>query len=124
MNRKLLAILFLLFSSFVRLSASGVPVEIIGNVPVTGPEFTLNPNPVNGAYFYVNLKFSETEYPDAVVIVNDILGKSVFTYVIKKSDFMEGRVRIGVMEALLDKGIYFIQVKSGEATKTLKLAIR
>jgi len=27
-------------------------------------------------------------------------------------------------DAMLDKGVYFLQVKSGDATKTLKLAIR
>jgi len=37
---------------------------------------------------------------------------------------MEGRVRISVMDANLDKGVYFLQIKSGDATKTQKLAIR
>ena len=37
---------------------------------------------------------------------------------------MEGRVRISVMDAKLDKGVYFLQIKSGDATKTQKLAIR
>jgi hypothetical protein len=48
----------------------------------------------------------------------------VYSYVIKKSDYIEGKVKIGVMDALLDKGVYFIQVKSGDYTKTLKLEIR
>ncbi len=56
--------------------------------------------------------------------MNDVLGKFVYSYVIKKSDYAEGKVRIGVMDALLDKGVYFIQLKSGDFTKTLKLAIR
>ena len=68
--------------------------------------------------------FSETDFPDAVILVNDVLGKVVYSYVIRKSDYAEGRVKIGVMDALLDKGIYFIQLKSGDYTKTLKLAIR
>lgn len=89
-----------------------------------GPDFSLNPNPVNGSHFYVNLNFSESEFPNAVILVNDVLGKVVYSYVIKKSDYMEGKVKIGVMDALLDKGVYFIQVKSGDYTKTLKLAIR
>lgn len=100
------------------------PPGVENPVLIGGPDFTLNPNPVNGSYFYVNLKFSETDFPDAVILVNDVLGKVVYSYVIRKSDYAEGRVKIGVMDALLDKGIYFIQLKSGDYTKTLKLAIR
>ena len=124
MIRKLLAIFLLVSIASLKAEYVSVRTEDNGSLTVGGPEFTLNPNPVNGAYFYINLKFEETEHPDAVVIINDVLGKTVFSYVIKKSDYLEGRVRIGVMEASLDKGIYFIQLKSGEQSKTLKLAIR
>ena len=68
--------------------------------------------------------FSDTEFPDAGIIISDVLGKVVFTHGIKQSDFMEGKVRISVMDANLDKGVYFLQIKSGDNTKTLKLAIR
>jgi len=125
MNRKLLAIFF--FFSSLSLVASTPSIhfnEEVNPVLTGGPEFSLNPNPVNGSYFYVNLNFSEVEFPNSVILVNDVLGKVVYSYVIKKSDYMEGKVKIGVMDALLDKGVYFIQVKSGDYTKTLKLAIR
>ena len=89
-----------------------------------GPSFSITPNPVNGSYFNVNLNFSDTEFPDAGIIISDVLGKVVFTHGLKQSDFMEGKVRISVMDANLDKGVYFLQIKSGENTKTLKLAIR
>lgn len=124
MIRKLLVLFFLLFSFGLHAESLSTPPVIDNPVLAGGPEFTLNPNPVNGSYFYVNLKFTEAEFPDAVILVNDVLGKVVYSYVIKKSDYSEGKVRIGVMDALLDKGVYFIQLKSGDFTKTLKLAIR
>ncbi len=124
MIRKLLTLFFFLFSLSLNAETLSTPPGVENPVLAGGPDFTLNPNPVNGSYFYVNLKFSETEFPDAVILVNDVLGKVVYSYVIRKSDYVEGRVRIGVMDALLDKGIYFIQLKSGDYTKTLKLAIR
>lgn len=124
MIRKLLVLFFLLFSFGLHAESLLTPPVIDNPVLAGGPDFTLNPNPVNGSYFYVNLKFTEAEFPDAVILVNDVLGKVVYSYVIKKSDYSEGKVRIGVMDALLDKGVYFIQLKSGDFTKTLKLAIR
>lgn len=96
------------------------PAEVAGQ----GPTFTLNPNPVTGSYFYVNLQFTEAQYPDAVIIVNDVLGKVVYSYPIRKSDYTTGQVRIDLGDAMLDKGVYFLQIKSGDSTKTLKLAIR
>jgi hypothetical protein len=89
-----------------------------------GPSFSITPNPVNGSYFNVNLNFSDMDFPDAGIIISDVLGKVVFTHGLKQSDFMEGKVRISVMDANLDKGVYFLQIKSGDNTKTLKLAIR
>ncbi len=124
MIRKLLVLFFLLFSYNLHATSLSTPPVFDNPVLAGGPDFTLNPNPVNGSYFYVNLKFTEAEFPDAVILVNDVLGKVVYSYVIKKSDYSEGKVRIGVMDALLDKGVYFIQLKSGDFTKTLKLAIR
>ncbi|MFM6953028.1 MAG: T9SS type A sorting domain-containing protein [Bacteroidota bacterium] len=96
------------------------PADVAGQ----GPTFTLNPNPVTGSYFYVNLQFTEAQYPDAVIIVNDVLGKVVYSYPIRKSDYTTGQVRIDLGDAMLDKGVYFLQIKSGDTTKTLKLAIR
>jgi len=89
-----------------------------------GPTFTINPNPVSGTFFYVNLNFTEAQYPEAVIIINDILGKVVFSYPIRKSDYATSQIRVDLSDAMLDKGVYFLQVKSGDATKTLKLAIR
>lgn len=96
------------------------PADVAGQ----GPTFTLNPNPVTGSYFYVNLQFTEAQYPDAVIVVNDVLGKVVYSYPIRKSDYATGQVRIDLGDAMLDKGVYFLQIKSGDSTKTLKLAIR
>jgi hypothetical protein len=93
-------------------------------VSVAGPSFSLTPNPVTGTHFYVNFAFSEAQYPEAGIIINDVLGKTVYSYGLTKNDYASGRIRIDVADALLDKGVYFVQVKSGDATKTLKLAIR
>lgn len=122
---KRLALLFFILVglSFRSVSAALPPVsedELVAG----GPSFTLTPNPVSGSYFSVNLDFSYSEYPDAAIIISDVLGKTVYFQGLKQSDFMEGRVRISVMDANLDKGVYFIQIKSGDATKTQKLAIR
>ncbi len=120
---KSLLILLCFAASSVVNASSVLPFyddEINGNVP----NFSITPNPVNGSYFNVNLNFSDTEFPDAGIIISDVLGKVVFTHGIKQSDFMEGKVRISVMDANLDKGVYFLQIRSGDNTKTLKLAIR
>ncbi|MFZ9969853.1 MAG: T9SS type A sorting domain-containing protein [Bacteroidia bacterium] len=99
---------------------SDPPVEVNGG----GPSFTLNPNPVTGSYFYVNLLFDEVEFPNAVITINDVLGKAVFVHAIKSADFAAGRVRISTQDAMIQNGVYFVQVKSGDTTRTLKLAIR
>ncbi len=120
---KSLLILLCFAASSVVNASSVLPFyddEINGNAP----NFSITPNPVNGSYFNVNLNFSDTEFPDAGIIISDVLGKVVFKHGIKQSDFMEGKVRISVMDANLDKGVYFLQIKSGDNTKTLKLAIR
>jgi hypothetical protein len=102
MKRIFLVILILACAYLRPVSAALPPVsgdELLGG----GPSFTITPNPVSGSYFSLNLDFSYNEYPDAAA---------------------EGRVRITVMDANLDKGVYFLQIKSGDATKTQKLAIR
>lgn len=121
---KSILLMFVVFTTFSVGSANNVMPfsddEIAGKVP----NFSITPNPVNGSYFNVNLSFSDAEFPDAGIIISDVLGKVVFTYGLKQSDFMEGKVKISVMDANLDKGVYFLQIKSGDSTKTLKLAIR
>lgn len=89
-----------------------------------GPLFSINPNPVTGSYFTVNIRFSDSQFPDAAILVNDVLGKIVYSYTIRKTDYATGQIRIDLDEAKLDKGLYFVQIKSGSSTKTLKLAIR
>jgi hypothetical protein len=91
---------------------------------VSGPGFTLNPNPVNGAFFDVNLDFTEAEYPSTIINITNVLGQVVWGYQLKHVDFVNGKVRIYLDDAKLDKGVYFVQLTSGEATKTLKLAVR
>lgn len=118
--------MFFLFLVLFVSSAEAVvrPNYIPADPTSQGPAFTLNPNPVTGSYFYVNLQFTEAQHPDAIIVVNDVLGKVVYSYPIRKSDYSTGQVRIDLGDALLDKGVYFLQVKSGDSTKTLKLAIR
>ena len=100
-------------------------LKATGDEPsVGGPTFRLTPNPVNGSFFHVSLDFNANEYPDAGIIISDVLGKTVYFQTLKQSDFAEGRVRISVMDANLDKGVYFLQIKSGDTSKTQKLAIR
>ncbi len=89
-----------------------------------GPLFSINPNPVTGSYFTVNIRFTDSQFPDAAILVNDVLGKIVYSYTIRKSDYSTGQIRIDLDDAKLDKGLYFVQIKSGSSTKTLKLAVR
>ena len=117
-------ILFVMVSLALRPVHAAQPPHFEGDMLGGGPSFTLTPNPVSGSYFSVNLDFSYSEFPDAAIIISDVLGKTVYFQGLKQSDFMEGRVRISVMDANLDKGVYFLQIKSGDATKTQKLAIR
>jgi hypothetical protein len=115
----------ILFVSMAGIAAAHATPVTDPPVTVTGgPEFTLNPNPVTGSYFYVNLMFSEIEYPNAVIMINDVLGKAVFVQSIKSADFSAGKVRISTVDAMIQNGVYFVQVKSGDNTRTLKLAIR
>ena len=63
MNRKLLAIFFF-FTSLTLVASTPlnhVNEEVNPVLSIVGPEFSLNPNPVNGSYFYVNLNFSEVD---------------------------------------------------------------
>lgn len=101
-------------------SGPGTP----GAVLAGGPSFTLNPNPVNGSVFYINLEFTEAEFPDTKIIITNVLGQVVYQAPVRKTEFAVGKVRIDLAEARLDKGVYFVQVTSGEFTKTQKLAVR
>lgn len=91
---------------------------------IGGPGFTLNPNPVTGSYFFINLEFSEAEFPNAKVTITNVLGQAVYVAPIRKTEFATGKIRIELADAKLDKGVYFVQVSSGDNTKTLKLAVR
>lgn len=92
--------------------------------PTNGPEFTINPNPVSGTYFFVNLGFNATQFPAASINITNVLGQVVYTYPLREVDFTNGNVRIELSDAKIDKGVYFVQIKSGESTKTQKLAVR
>jgi hypothetical protein len=109
------------------------PVASMAHTPVTcaaspalgpGPSFTLNPNPVSGSFFYINLNFTEADFPDTRLVITNVLGQVVFTTSVKKTEFSLGRIRVELSDVKLDKGVYFVQLKSGESTKTQKLAIR
>jgi Secretion system C-terminal sorting domain len=98
---------------------------VTADVPTTnGPSFTISPNPVTGGYFYINLTFSETEYPNTQINITNVLGQVVFSYPLKHIDFANKQVRVDLDVAKLDKGVYFVQLKSDEYTKTQKLAVR
>jgi hypothetical protein len=101
-------------------NGSGVAVSAVS----PGPNFTLNPNPVTGSYFFINLGFKETEYPEAKITITSVLGQVVYTAPVRKTEFATGSVRIDLADARLSKGMYFVQVSSGDNTKTLKLAVR
>lgn len=89
-----------------------------------GPEFTLNPNPVNGSYFYVDFNFTEKQFSGVSIIITNVLGQVIYTYPVTKADYANGRVRIELADAKLDKGVYVVQLKSGDQTKTQRLAVR
>lgn len=89
-----------------------------------GPNFTLNPNPVTGSYFTINFGFKESEFPDTKITITSVLGQVVYTAPVRKTEFATGAARIELADARLSKGMYFVQLSSGESTKTLKLAVR
>ncbi len=121
---KSILFVFICFASTAIVNANTIYTFGDDEITTRVPNFSITPNPVNGSYFNVNLSFSDSEFPDAGIIISDVLGKVVYTYGLKQSDFMEGKIKVSVMDANLDKGVYFLQIKSGENTKTLKLAIR
>ena len=114
--KKIATVIFALVSALAALKADA-PV-------VSGPGFTMSPNPVTGTVFFVNLDFSQTEYPNSVLHITNVLGQVVFSYTLKPIDFENHQIRSDVSDAKLDKGVYFGQLKSGEYRKTQKLAIR
>lgn len=89
-----------------------------------GPPFNITPNPVVGNYFNIDLNFKSTEFPKAVIVITNVLGQTVYTHAVTASDYANGFVKIGIAESKLSKGIFLVQVKSGEANKTLRLVIR
>lgn len=115
--KRIATLIILLIPLFLSTARADGPVSV-------GPDFTLNPNPVNGAFFDINLDFTESQYPNVVINITNVLGQVVYGYQLKHVDFINGKVRIELSEAKLDKGVYFVQLKSGELTKTLKLAVR
>lgn len=88
------------------------------------PGFSISPNPVVGNTFAIQLNFTQGEFPQARLSISNVLGQMVYAYSIKKVDYDNSFVRIDVSETKLEKGVYFVQIKSGEASKTVKLAIR
>ncbi|MBL7811701.1 MAG: T9SS type A sorting domain-containing protein [Bacteroidetes bacterium] len=121
--KSIVAILFLFLAPAAGF-ASGVYGGPAAPVAGPGPAFTLNPNPVNGNFFYVHFNFAESEFPDTRLIISNVLGQVVYTSPVKKTEFASGSIRIELSDAKLDKGVYFVQLKSGENTKTQKLAVR
>ena len=88
------------------------------------PSFKISPNPVSGNTFAIQLSFSQSEFPGARLSISNVLGQVVYKYSMKKVDYDNGYVIVDVSETKLEKGVYFVQIKSGEASKTVKLAIR
>jgi hypothetical protein len=88
------------------------------------PTFTVFPNPVSGNTFAINLTFTQSQFPNAQITLSNVLGQVVYRHAIKQEDYDNGAVRVDVSDARLEKGVYFVQIKSGETSKTVKLAIR
>lgn len=103
------------------LSAYPVPRDI---TPEPGPVFTLNPNPVTGSWFHINLAFSESDYPNAKFSISNVLGEVVYTAPIKKTEFAGAKVRVDIADLKLDKGVYFVQVSGGDKSRILRLVVR
>jgi len=125
--QKSIYIIVLLLSALASVPASAAPAPanpVAVSTLGPGPGFTLNPNPVTGSFFYVNLEFTESEFPHARIAITNVLGQVVYNAPIRKTEFATGKIRIELSDAKLDKGVYFVQVSSGENTKTLKLAVR
>lgn len=89
-----------------------------------GPAFTLNPNPVTGTWFHINLAFAESDYPNARFSISNVLGEVIYTAPIKKTEFAGAKVRVDIAELKLDKGVYFVQVFGGDKSKILRLVVR
>lgn len=124
MVRKLLLMLLLVLGGSVKtlsLSAEPIPFDL-GSDP--GPGFTLNPNPVTGTWFHINLGFSESDYPNARFTISNVLGEVIYTAPIKKTEFAGAKVRVDIAELKLDKGVYFVQVFGGDKSKILRLVVR
>ncbi len=90
----------------------------------TGPGFTIYPNPVNGSSFDINFSFNETEFPRVHLNIVNVLGQNVYSYNLVKLDYSNGKIHIDITDLRLNKGIYFVQLTSGESTRTVRLAIR
>ena len=124
MKKALLILVF--FIGFTGLSRG----EVWGNSPSSaafansGPSFTIYPNPVNGSSFDINFSFNETEYPNVHLSIVNVLGQNVYSYNLVKMDYSNGKVHIDISDRHLTTGIYFVQLTSGESTKTVRLAIR
>ncbi len=124
MVRKLLICLFWISagsSTLPTLSASPAPIEVISE---PGPVFSLNPNPVTGSWFHINLAFSESDYPNARFSISNVLGEVVYTAPIKKTEFAGAKVRVDIADLKLDKGVYFVQVSGGDKSRILRLVVR
>ena len=110
-------------------SAPGVvnAATFVGPVPTVtepAPGFSLNPNPVTGTWFYINLEFSETDFPNAKYAISNVLGEVVFSAPIKKTEFAGAKVRVDIADLKLNKGLYFVQVTGGDKSKILRLVVR
>lgn len=115
-----LAILFFGITSLA--SAQSTENAVMTVAP--GPSFNITPNPVVGSYFNIDFGFKYAEFPKAVVVITNVLGQTVYTHALTAADYSNGFIKINVSESKLDKGIYLVQIKSGEANKTLRLVIR
>lgn len=123
--KRALLILILLagFTGVTRAEFAGTaPGSVV--IANTGPGFTIYPNPVNGSSFDINFKFNETEFPNVHLSIVNVLGQNVYSYNLVKMDYSNGKVHIDISDRHLTTGIYFVQLTSGENTKTVRLAIR
>ncbi len=116
---------FYAFILSILVLSSFTTAELPGNAGATPtPSFSISPNPVSGNTFALQFSFSQVQFPNAQLSISNLLGQTIFKYSLKKVDYDNGSVIIDVSETKLEKGVYFVQLKSGEVSKTVKLAIR
>jgi len=81
--------------------------------------FSVSPNPTSGDAV---VSFSTSENSDVEVHVADVIGNEVM--VVAKNSLPSGDYRFDINTSKLAKGIYFVQLRAGDATDSQKLIVQ